>query len=143
MTSPARCWKYQETYMFARRCVRGLSFLCLATALVGCDNSGLDSVRVTPATQSLTVGQTAQFTAVGTYGNANHLSTQDVTSVVNWTSSAPSVATVSASGLVTAVGAGTTTITANATAFNGPVSSSATLTVTASGGGVAGGSIAS
>src|SRR5216683_5103861 len=140
MTSPARCWKYQETYMFARRCVRGLSFLCLATALVGCDNSGLDSVRVTPTTQSLTVGQTAQFTAVGTYGNANHPTTQNITSGVTWTSSVPSVATVSASGIATAVTAGTTTITANATAFNGHVSSSAILTVTGSGGGTNGGS---
>ncbi len=126
--------------MFARRCVRGLSFLCLATALVGCDNSGLDSVRVTPTTQSLTVGQTAQFTAVGTYGNANHPTTQNITSGVTWTSSVPSVATVSASGIATAVTAGTTTITANATAFNGHVSSSAILTVTGSGGGTNGGS---
>jgi hypothetical protein len=41
------------------------------------------------------------------------------------------------------VGAGTTTITASATAFNGPVTSSATVTVTGSSGGNAGGSIAS
>lgn len=132
--------------MFARCCVRGLLLLCLGAALVGCSNpAGLDSVQVTPATQSLTVGQTAQFTAVGTYGNAKHLSTKNITSGVNWTSTTPSVATVNASGLVTAVGAGTTTITASATAFNGPVSSSATLvaTATASGGGVAGGSIVS
>src|SRR5205814_6487544 len=39
------------------------------------------------------------------------------------------VATVSASGLVTAVAPGTATITASATAFNGPVSSSALVTV--------------
>jgi hypothetical protein len=42
--------------------------------------------------------------------------------------------------MVTAVAAGTATITAGATAFNGDVSSSATLTVTASTGGTAGGS---
>jgi uncharacterized protein YjdB len=129
--------------MFASRCVRGFSLLCLATALVGCSNQGLDSVQVTPTSQALTVGQTAQLNAVGIYGNANHPSTQNITSLVSWTSNAPSVATVSASGMVTAVGAGTTTITATSTGFSGPVSSSATLTVTASGGGVAGGSIAS
>jgi uncharacterized protein YjdB len=131
--------------MFGRCCVRGLSLLCLGISLIGCTNpQGLDSVQVTPGTQALTVGQTAQFTAVGTYGNGNHLSTQTITSLVTWTSSAPSVATVSTSGVATAVGAGTTTITASSTAFNGPTSSSATLTVTgSSGGGVAGGSIAS
>jgi Bacterial Ig-like domain (group 2) len=130
--------------MFARCSVWGLLLLCLGAALVGCGNpSGLDSVQVTPASQSLTVGQTAQFTAVGTYGNAKHPSTQNITSGVNWTSTNPSVATVSASGLVTAVGTGTTTIVAGATAFNGPASSSANVTVTGSGGGATGGSIVS
>jgi Bacterial Ig-like domain (group 2) len=118
------------------RCVRGVALLCLGTAFVGCGNpSGLDSVQVTPSSQSLAVGQTAQFTAVGTFGNAKHPSTQNITSTVTWSSTSPNVATVSAAGLVTAVTAGTATITANATAFNGPVSSSATLTVTGTGAG--------
>lgn len=120
---------------------RALSFSCLILVLVGCGNpSGLDSVRVTPATQSVAVGQTAQYSAVGTYGNANHPSTQIVTSTVTWTSSTPSVATVSASGVATAVSAGSTIITASATGFAGPVSSTAALTVTGTTGGVAGGS---
>jgi hypothetical protein len=128
--------------MVAYRRVWGLLLLGLGPALVGCANSGLDSVQVAPATQSLAVGQTVQFTAVGTYGNANHLTTQDVTSTAAWSSSTPTVATVSASGIATAMGAGTTTITANATAFSGHVSSSAILTVTGSSGG-SGGSVAS
>src|ERR1700733_7699492 len=100
--SRRRCRKRQETYMLARRCVQGLLLLCLSTAIVGCSNpSGLDSVQVTPATQSLAVGQAAQFTAVGTFGNAKHPSTQDITSTVTWTSTAPAVATVNATGLVT------------------------------------------
>ncbi|HWZ51449.1 MAG TPA: Ig-like domain-containing protein [Granulicella sp.] len=127
--------------MLSYRCVRGLLPLCLAIAFAGCSSSGLDRIQVTPATRSLTVGQTGQFTAVGTYGNAKHLSTQNITTGVNWSSNAPSVATINASGLVTAVGAGTTTITASATSFNGPVSSSATLTVKGSGGGVTGGNL--
>jgi hypothetical protein len=126
----------QEIYMFARRCVSGLSLVCLALSIAGCTAPmGLDSVQVTPGTQALTVGDTAQFTAVGTYGNAKHLSTQNITSLVTWTSSAPSVATVNVAGVATAQEAGTTTITATATAFNGPVSSSAILTVTDSTGG--------
>ena len=126
--------------MLARRCVQGLLLLCLSTAIVGCSNpSGLDSVQVTPATQSLAVGQAAQFTAVGTFGNAKHPSTQDITSTVTWTSTTPAVATVNATGLVTAVAAGSTAILASTTAFNGPVSSSSQLTVTSAGGGPAGG----
>ena len=126
--------------MFARCGVRGLSLLCLGSTLIGCANSGLDSVQVSPTAQALSVGQTAQLKAVGTYGNASHATTQDITSTVTWTSTVPAVATVSASGLVTAVGAGTATVTANATAYNGHVSSSAGITVTASSGGINGGS---
>ena len=106
-SSPTRSRKRQETYMFTRCCVRGFLLLCLVPALVGCANSGAGfRSGDTPGTQSLPVGQTVQFTAIGTYGNANHLSKQNITSAVTWTSSAPGVATVSATGLVTAVGAG-------------------------------------
>jgi hypothetical protein len=126
--------------MFARCGIRVVLLLCLGSTLVGCSNSGLDSVQVSPATQSLTVGQTAQLKAVGTYGNAKHSTTQDITSSVTWTSTVSNVATVSSSGLVTAVGAGSTTVTASATSYNGHVSSSAVVTVTASSGGPNGGS---
>jgi uncharacterized protein YjdB len=129
--------------MFARRCVQGVLVLCLSTILFGCSSSGLDSVQITPTTQSLAVGQTAQFNAVGTFGNAKHATTGNITNSVTWNSSAPSVATINASGVATAVGPGTTTITAGGTAYNGPTSASATLTVTGSGGGTAGSSIAS
>ncbi len=121
--------------MLTNRGLRALAFTAITLSLAGCGTHGLDSVQVTPASQSLTVGQTAQFTAVGTYGNAKRPSRQDLTSGVTWASSVPAVATISASGMATAVGGGTTTITASATAFNGPVTSSATLTVAGSGGG--------
>lgn len=130
--------------MFVRSICSGFGTLVLAAALIGCANpSGLDSIAITPGSQSLTVGQTVQFTATGTYGNANHPSTQVITSGVTWASSNPSVATVNSSGLATAVGSGTTTITASATAFNGPVSSGVIVTVTGSSGTVAGGSVTS
>src|ERR1700745_1689880 len=98
--------------MFVRRSVRDLLPLCLgslgfiSTALIGCNNQGLNSVQVTPATQAVAVGQTVQFTAVGTYGNSKNLTTQNITSSVTWTSSVPSVATVSSAGIATAVGGG-------------------------------------
>ncbi len=127
--------------MFARHSLKALLFTCLILVLAGCGSKGLNSVQVTPGSQSLSVGQSAQFTAVGTYGNASHTSTQNVTSTVTWGSSVPAVATVSSSGVATGVSAGTTTITASATAFNGPVSSSATLTVSGSGQGAVGGGV--
>jgi hypothetical protein len=120
---------------------RTISFSCLVLFLAGCGSKGLNSVQVTPATQSLSVGQTAQFTAIGTYGNSSRPSTQNITGTVTWSSSVPAVATVSASGMATGVSAGTTIITANATAFNGPVSSSATLVVSGSGQGAVGGGV--
>jgi Bacterial Ig-like domain (group 2) len=98
--------------MFTDRRVPGLLLLCFTSALVGCSTSGLDSIQVTPATQFLTIGQATQFTAVGTYGNAKQPSAKNITNAVSWTSSTPSVATISATELATAVGAGTTTITA-------------------------------
>ena len=82
--------------------------------------STIASVTVTPSTASLQTGQTTQATAtvVDASGAA-------VTAPPAWTSSAPAVATVSASGLITAVGPGTSTITASA----GGKSGSLNLTV--------------
>lgn len=58
-----------------------------------------------------TTGSTKQFTAVAFDSNNNVLATQPA---FTWTSSLPAVATVSGSGLVTAVSDGTTIITASA-----------------------------
>lgn len=68
------------------------------------------------------VGQTLQAAAVARDGGNNTLTSFATT----WTSSAPAVATVSASGLITAVTAGTTTITATSGGRSG------TLNVTVS-----------
>lgn len=118
----------------------------LVMPITGCSNpSGLDSIQVNPDAPSVTAGQTVQFVAVGTYGNASHPSTQEVTEGVTWTSSNPSVATISASGLATTLAAGTTTISAAATGFKGPLVSSTALTVGSSstGGGPTGTSVTS
>lgn len=58
---------------------------------------------------SLTVGQTSQFTAMASLSNGT---IQEVTNQTSWQSSNPSIATVSASGLMTALTTGSTTITA-------------------------------
>jgi hypothetical protein len=66
------------------------------------------TVAVTPVTVSLVAGNTQQLTAVTRDGANNVL----IGRVVTWSASDVSKATVDANGLVTAVAAGTTTITA-------------------------------
>ena len=79
------------------------------------------SVSVTPASQSMGVGETRQLTATLRDAAGNVLTGR----VIAWSSNTSSVATVSASGLVTAQGVGTATITATSEGQSG----TATVTV--------------
>ena len=122
--------------MLNRFCI-GTFLLALALPFIGCSNTEVGSIAITPASQSLAAGQTAQFTATGTIGHGQHpASSKDVTSMVTWTSSASGIATISSAGMATAVSAGTTTITAS---MPGSISATATVTVTGSIGGSGGG----
>ncbi|MCT8179237.1 Ig domain-containing protein [Variovorax sp. CY25R-8] len=80
-----------------------------ATAILDVSAAALSSLSVTPATPSIALGTTQQFTATGTYSDQ---STQDLTTQVTWGSGDASKATVNALGLATAVGIGATDITA-------------------------------
>ena len=98
----------------------------------------LVSVTVLPANTSVAVGTSQQFTATGTFSDN---SAQDLTSSVTWSSSAPSVATISntagSNGRATSVAAGTTTITATMAVTQpapGSIPGSTLLTVTGGGG---------
>jgi len=82
----------------------------------------LTSLAVTPAQATLGSGGAQQFTATGTFNNGNVL---DLTSLSTWSSSNPSTATISSSGLATGVAAGSTSIQA----VYGAVSATAGLTV--------------
>src|SRR5206468_663501 len=92
----------------------------------------LTSLAVTPTNPSIVTGGTQQFTATGTFSDG---STQDLTTSVTWASSVTAVATISnttgSQGRATAVGTGSTTISAT----SGSVSGSTVLTVTGGGGG--------
>jgi len=120
---------------------RVLLLIAMALPIAGCTNPLAVSISVSPTTQSISAGQTAQFTATGLFGHGNNhpSTTQDLTDSATWTSSVPAVATVSATGVATGISAGTTTITASMNGFTGVVSASATLSVNG-GGGVAPGS---
>jgi len=107
------------------------SVIAILAFAVGCSqNNQLTSVTVTPTTAVIpNTGGTAQFVATGTFSNGKNGSQtmQNLTNQVVWSSSVASVATIDQSGLATATGAGTSTITAQA--GNGGVVGTATLTV--------------
>jgi uncharacterized repeat protein (TIGR01451 family) len=70
----------------------------------------LTSIAVTPATTTIGVGQTKQYTATGIYSDQ---STKDLTGLVNWVSSDLGVATLNASGLASGAAVGTASILAS------------------------------
>jgi len=88
--------------------------------------AALRSIIVAPANPSIRVGATQQFAATGSYSDG---STRNLTSAVAWSSTVPSVATISntsgSQGLATSAAAGQSTIQATYSAIIG----STTLTV--------------
>jgi hypothetical protein len=108
------------------------STVTVTTSTTGTGPGGdVTSLSIIPANQSVaSPGQTGQFIAIGTTASG---ATENLTGQVTWTSSSPSIATLSSTtpGLVTGVAQGTTTITALFT--NSPdesvVTGSATFTV--------------
>jgi len=73
-------------------------------------NPQLTRITVAPDGSTLAVGQTLQFTVSGTYSDGT---SKDQTSQVLWTSSNPSVGSVSSTGLVHATGVGLVSISAS------------------------------
>jgi hypothetical protein len=86
---------------------------------------GLVSIAITPLTASIRVGQTQPFTATGTFTSGPQ---QNITTVVAWSSSNMTVATINAAGIATGLTVGTTMIGAR----SGTImqTAAATLTVT-------------
>ncbi len=87
-----------------------------ATAAVSAGS--VQHIVVSPFTSNLSTGGTSQLTATLTDGSGNLISGQ----AVAWSSSNTSVATISTSGLVTAVHSGSSTITAAAGGTSGTAS---------------------
>jgi hypothetical protein len=106
--------------------------LLLITGLVGCGggassasgggggggNPTLTSIHVA-GPDSLDLANTGQFSATGHYSDS---STKNITSAVTWASSSSSNASVSSSGLATAITAGKTNITATSGSISGAAS---------------------
>src|SRR5881628_1647026 len=91
------------------------------TAAITVTTVPVASVTVSPATATVQVGQTMQLAAAPKDANGNSLSGRTIT----WASGSTAVATVSASGFVTGVAAGSVTITATSEGQSG----TATITV--------------
>jgi uncharacterized protein YjdB len=106
------------------------------TATVNVNVTASDVNRtVINTTQGSTLSQnTATIPAVPAilqfYAYANGDASNDLTQSVTWTSSNPTVATISANGLATSVAAGTTNITATTTDSAGQVVNSQTIVLT-------------
>ena len=97
-----------------------------AAATLTVNPAALASIAITPQAPAIALGTSQQFTATGTYTDGG---TQDVTSVVSWSSSDATVAIISNAvgsyGLATSSGQGSATITATSSS----VSSSTTIAV--------------
>ncbi len=109
-----------------QRLVPTLVFALAGSFLAGCsggsDPSVPSEIALAPGTVSFTaIGQTAQLSAAITDQRGDPV---DATSVA-WNSSNPGIATVSATGTVTAVGQGTTSVTAAV----GGIAANASVTV--------------
>lgn len=121
------------------KAIRLSSILLLIAALTACGSNGggsnsqtngssgstptVSSIGISPTSSALGMGATQQFKATAFMSNGT---SQDVTSTVQWGSSNTTVAGISAAGLATASGAGSTTITAQ----SGKLNATANLTVT-------------
>ena len=94
-------------------------FTAGTTITVSIAAATLEAIQVSPANSTLPVNTTQQFSALGSYSDG---SSRDITAQVSWNSSTIADATVSASGLVTGVAAGSATITATLNSVSGSTS---------------------
>lgn len=76
----------------------------------------LASITISPANMSIVHGNTQQYTATGHFGSNPTL---NLTNDVTWSVGVDGYTTITSGGLLTAVSAGSTTITATLNAVNG------------------------
>ncbi len=95
-----------------------------ATLNVTASTATVTSISVSPASATIVVDASQQFTATATYSDS---STANVSSTASWTVAAPAVATVSSSGMATGTTAGSKMVTATLSGISGEAS----LTVSA------------
>jgi hypothetical protein len=99
----------------------------------------LDAIALSPGYATIFFDGTQQFSSSGIYTDG---STKDFTSVATWSSSNPTIATIAAGGLATAVKQGSTTIQAVYQGISGQTIATVSTVVTSGLIGAAGGSVA-
>jgi uncharacterized protein YjdB len=97
--------------------VKTLASILLLLPLAGCCGEyfrGTDNIvafpTISPLNASIQPGTTQQFSATGRFGGGT---TGDVTALTTWTSSDPTIATITNAGLATGIKFGTVTISGN------------------------------
>ena len=91
--------------------IAGIAIYGLTKSKTNSPTALLLSIDITPAAPAnLVIGKTQQFIAVGTYDDG---SSADISTKVHWSSSVPTVATISSKGLAIGITDGTTNITAS------------------------------
>lgn len=113
--------------MRSRTVVAFLGLWMVGLLLLGCndffvDDEDLASISISPASGTVAVAETQQFTATGTLADGGTL---DVTDTATWTSSNTAIATINASGVAVGVSPGSSNITVT----QAGVSASVSLTV--------------
>ncbi|MGA8764420.1 MAG: Ig-like domain-containing protein [Candidatus Sulfotelmatobacter sp.] len=103
------------------RLISAFATLAILVLAVGCrgffTNPTLTSIAVSPTAPEVEVNQTLQLQAFGTFDDGSR---SQIKSGDSWSSDTPLVASVdSASGVLTGLGLGTATITANAQGLSG------------------------
>lgn len=90
------------------------------TTTLGISSATLSSIQVSAPNSTIALGTSEQYTAVGIYSDGSN---QDITSLVTWSSTMASTATVSNAsgtrGLVTSVAMGSTSISASLSGVTG------------------------
>jgi len=95
----------------------------VGTTVLKVSNATLQSISVTPGASTISPASILQFTATGNFSDG---STEPLSLVATWSSSAPAVASINNAGLATGVTAGSTNITAS---YNGVTSAHVALAV--------------
>lgn len=115
----------ETLYQVARTRLEALGIVNMQFIEINLDEViNVASITISPSTVTKVVGQTQQLTINWTPSDST------IKTIASWVSSDPTKATVNATGLVTAVAAGTTTITATTT--DGAKTATKLVTVTSS-----------
>ncbi len=96
-----------------------VALVAMAVALIGCGSgsSSVTSITLSPLSPAVLINGTVQLSATGTRADGS-----TTTPSVTWTTGNSAIATVTSGGLVTGVGAGSTTVSATSGSVVGTTS---------------------